>query len=322
VTRSVGLAVAVIAAAGLTGGLLVRAQTVTAPTVSASHVMVFDLASRTSRQVYAGEGIWEAPNWSRDGRMLLVNSGGRLYTLPVDGSSGPTPLALDMAYRCNNDHDWSVDGTRLAFSASSPTSQQSQVYVADADGRNARLVVSAPLSYFHGWSPDGKFLAFVGRRDGSQFDLYRISVAGGVEERLTANAAHDDGADYSRDGAWIYFNSERGGGNDIWRMPHDGAGQNDARAERVTSDDWEDWFPHPSPDGKWLVFVSFPQGTKGHSDRTLQVQLRRVPLPGARLMPATPEVLGMFTGGQGTINVNSWSPDGNAFAYVTFDAGK
>ena len=312
----------VAAAAGVTSGLLVRAQPVATPTVSASHVMVFDLASRTSRPVHTAAGIWEAPNWSRDGRSLLVNSGGRLYTLPLDGASAPTPLALDATYRCNNDHDWSADGTRLAFSASSPTSPQSQVYVADADGHNARLVVAAPLSYFHGWSPDGTFLAFVGRRDGSQFDLYRIPAAGGAEERLTAHPAHDDGTDYSRDGTWIYFNSERSGGNDIWRMPHDGAGRNDSRAERVTSDDWEDWFPHPSPDGEWLVFVSFPPGTKGHNERTLQVQLRRLPLPGAKLTPAMPEVLASFTGGQGTINVNSWSPDGKAFAYVTFDAVK
>ena len=98
------------------------------------------------------------------------------------------------------------------------------------------------------------------RRDGSQFDLYRVPVDGGVEQRLTTHAAHDDGTDYSRDGAWIYFNSERSGGNDIWRMPHDGAGRNDARAERVTSDDWEDWFPHPSPDGKWLIFRLVPPG--------------------------------------------------------------
>lgn len=311
--------VAAIAAAALTGRVFAWTQPAAAPTVAASHVRVFDLASGQSRQVYTGTGIWEAPNWSRDGRTLLVNSGGRLYTLSADGSSGPTPLALDAAYRCNNDHDWSADGNRLAFSASSPTSPQSQIYVADADGGNARLIVPTPLSYFHGWSPDGRFLAFVARRDGAQFDLYRIPASGGVEERLTTHPAHDDGTDFSRDGAWIYFNSERGGGNDIWRMPHDGAGPNDGRAERVTSDDWEDWFPHPSPDGQWLVFLSFPPGTKGHGERTLQVQLRRLPLPGAKVTAATPESLATFTGGQGTINVNSWSPDGRAFAYVTFD---
>ena len=65
--------------------------------------------------------------------------------------------------RCNNDHDWSADGMRLAFSASSPASPQSQVYVADAGGRNPRLVVSTPRSYFHGWSPDGRFTFEVAR---------------------------------------------------------------------------------------------------------------------------------------------------------------
>lgn len=103
-------------------------------------------------------------------------------------------------------------------------------------------------------------------------------------------------------------------------MPADGAGANDAKAERVTNDDREDWFPHPSPDGQWLLFLSFPAGTTGHSERRRQVQLRRLRLPGAAVIPAVPEVLATFTGGQGTINVNSWSPDGSAFAYVTFDA--
>lgn len=313
--------IVVVGVVGLSGESAIHAQPAP-PTVAKSHVMVFDLASKTSREVYVGDGVWEAPNWSRDGRTLLVNSGGRLYTLPADGSAAPAPLALDPSYRCNNDHDWSADGTKLAFSASSPTSQQSQVYVANADGSNPRLVVSAPLSYFHGWSPDGKYLAFVGRRDGKQFDLYRIPVDGGTEQQLTSNTAHDDGTDYSRDGAWIYFNSERGGGNDIWRMPADGAGPNDARAQRITSDDWEDWFPHPSPDGTWLLFVSFPPGTKGHSERTLQVQLRRLPLPGRDVKAATPEALATFTGGQGTMNVNSWSPDGKRFAYVTFEVAK
>lgn len=315
----VHVAVALVAAVCSTGALVSGVQS-PAPTVAASHVMVFDLATRTSRRVYTGDGVWEAPNWSRDGRMLLVNSGGRLFTLPADGSAGPAPLALDASYRCNNDHDWSADGKRLAFSASTPSSPQSQVFVADADGGNPRLVVSAPLSYFHGWSPDGKYLAFVGRRDGKQFDLYRIALDGGTEERLTTHPAHDDGTDYSRDGAWIYFNSERAGGNDIWRMPAEGAGPNDERAQRVTSDEWEDWFPHPSPDGRWLIFVSFPAGTKGHNDRMLQVQVRRLPLPGRELTRASPEMLATFTGGQGTMNVNSWSPDGRYFAYVTFVA--
>ena len=137
-------------------------------------------------------------------RTVVPHPGGRL--------GAPEPLPVDLSIRANNDHDYSADGTLLAISASSPASRQSQIYVANADGSNLRLVVNAAPSYFHGWSPDGRHLAFVANRDGTQHDLYRVSVAGGEEQRLTFDAAADDGPDYSPDGRWIYFNSNRGGG--------------------------------------------------------------------------------------------------------------
>jgi Tol biopolymer transport system component len=226
---------------------------------------------------------------------------------------------LDSSLRCNNDHDFSPDGRLIAISASSPASRQSQIYVANADGSGHRLVVSAAPSYFHGWSPDGKYLSFVANRDGKQYDLYRVPAAGGEEERLTADPANDDGTDYSPDGKWIYFNSERGDGWNIWRMPAAGAGPDDRHAERVTSDALQDWFPHPSPDGKSLLFLSFPAGTRGHNDRGLRVQLRMLAMPGEKISHAVPQVIVEVTGGQGTINVNSWAPDSRRFAYVTYE---
>jgi Tol biopolymer transport system component len=147
-----------------------------------------------------------------------------------------------------------------------------------------------------------------------------VPAAGGAEERLTSDPANDDGTDYSPDGKWIYFNSERGGGWNIWRMPADGAGPGDKLAQRVTSDAGEDWFPHPSPDGKSLLFLSFPPGTQGHNDRGLRIQLRMIPLPGESILEVAPQVITEFTGGQGTINVNSWAPDSRKFAYVTYEA--
>ena len=226
----------------------------------ASRIMVYDRQTRASSEVYRADGVWEAPNWSRDGRFLLVNSGGKLYRIPARGGA-PEPLAVDSSLRCNNDHDFSPDGQRLAISASTPSSRQSQIYVASADGSGHRLVVSAAPSYFHGWSPDGRYLAYVANRDGRQYDVYRVPADGGAEERLTADPAYDDGPDYSPDGKWIYFNSDRGGGWNIWRIPAEGGGANDGRAERITNDELEDWFPHPSPDGKSLVVLSFPAGT-------------------------------------------------------------
>jgi Tol biopolymer transport system component len=268
--------------------------------------------------LHEADGVWEAPNWSRDGRFLLVNSRGRLYRIAVDGSAGPEPLALDPTIRVNNDHDYSPDGTLLAISASSAVSRQSQIYVANADGTNHRLVVAASPSYFHGWSPDGKYLAFVANRGNQQYDLYRVPVGGGEEQRLTFVPAAYDGPDYSPDGTWIYFNSNRGGGWNIWRMPAAGAGPDDAQAQRVTNDPLEDWFPHPSPNGKLLLFLSFPAGTTGHDDRTARVQLRMIPMPGNRIESVVPKTIAEVTGGQGTINVNSWSPDSTRFAYVTY----
>ena len=280
--------------------------------------MIFDLATRSSRALYSANTIWEAPNWSRDGKFLLSNSGGKLYRIGVDGLSPPEVVKLDPSLRANNDHDFSPDGRLLAISASSPTSDESQVYVANADGSNARLVVNAAPSYFHGWSPDGQYLSFVANRDGKQYDLYRIPAFGGTEERLTSNSGYDDGTDYSPDGRWIYFNSNRGGGWNIWRMPADGAGANDERAQRVTNDDLEDWFPHPSPDGQSLLFLSFPRGTTGHDSRNASVRIRVIPMPGESVGEVNPETLVEFTGGQGTINVNSWSPDSRRFAYVVY----
>jgi dipeptidyl aminopeptidase/acylaminoacyl peptidase len=284
-----------------------------------SKVSIYDLGDKSVRTVYQSNEVFEAPNWSRDGKFLLANSRGRLFRIPVDGSGTADPLALDPSLRCNNDHDYSPDGKRIAISASSPTSRQSQIYVAGADGSNPRLVVSATPSYFHGWSPDGRYLSFVAQRGSTNFDLFRVPAAGGEEQRLTTSPGFDDGSDYSPDGKWIYFNSDRSGGWEIWRIPADGAGEEDSKAQQVTNDDLEDWFPHPSPDGKKLVFLSFPKGTKGHNDKIEGVQLRMVPMPGVRIKPVPPQVLVTFFGGQGTINVNSWAPDSRRLAFVIYE---
>lgn len=283
-----------------------------------SRIMIYDTYLRRITELHRAEGIWEAPNWSRDGSFLLSNSGGRLYRIPVDGSSAPQPINLDPALRANNDHDFSPDGKLLAISASVQGGGGSQVFVANADGTNHRVVASVPPSYFHGWSPDGKWLSYVAQRVNKQYDIFRVSVDGGPEERLTVDPAYDDGTDYSPDGKWIYFNSDRGNDWNIWRIPATGGGPNDSLAQRVTDDAEEDWFPHPSPDGKTLIYLSFPAGTVGHNDRNLPVKIRMIPMPGDTITPVQPTVLVDLVGGQGTINVNSWSPDSRRFAYVAY----
>lgn len=284
-----------------------------------SKLAVYDLKTKTVRTVYRANEVFEAPNWSPDGKYLLINMAGKLLRISPDGAnSQPEPVNIDSALRCNNDHNLSPDGKLIALSASTATSHGSQIYVAGADGSNLKMLVSRVPSYFHGWSPDSKYLAFVGQRNGV-YNLFRVAAAGGDEERLTENSTYDDGPDYSPDGKWIYFNTNRSGKWEIWRMPSSGAGPHDSRAQRITNTELEDWFPHPSPDGKHLLIFSFPKGTKTHNDRVEGVQLRIMPMPGKKATAAAPETLITFFGGQGTINVNSWSPDSKRFAFVIYE---
>jgi Tol biopolymer transport system component len=272
-----------------------------------SHVVLFDPEKRTEQMIWSGPRHFEAPNWSPDGKYLLLNSGGKLWRLGIQGGE-PEAVNSGSVNRINNDHGISADGKWYAISAG-------PIYIMPSSGGAPRQVTAESPSYYHGWSPDGKRLAYCARRQ-NNFDLYDIPVDGGAERRLTAHAGYDDGPDYTPDGKWIYFNSDRSGSWDVWRIPSGGAGTNDGLAERITSDDWEDWFPHPSPDGKWIVFLSFQKGTKGHPPNQ-HVLLRRMPLAGGPI-----EVLAKLFGGQGTINVNSWSPDSRRFAFVRYEVAR
>ncbi|HKN48445.1 MAG TPA: transporter, partial [Candidatus Polarisedimenticolia bacterium] len=208
----------------------------------------------------------------------------------------------------NNDHGLSPDGRWLAISHS--PQNESLVYVLPAAGGPPRQVTALGPSYWHGWSPDGKTLAYCARRNG-EFDVYTIAADADrstAEKRLTTAPGLDDGPDYSPDGQAIFFNSERTGLMKVWRMKPDGSEQ-----QQVTSgEDYADWFPHPSPDGMWLVFLSYDKSVRGHPANQ-DVSLRVMPLPGG-----PPRTLARLFGGQGTINVPSWSPDSGSVAFVSY----
>ena len=262
------------------------------------------IGSTDRRVVHVTAGRIEAPNWLADGRSLIFNREGRIERIPVDGGT-PEPIDTGFAVRCNNDHGISPDGTRLAISDQSRTGQ-SLIYTLPIGGGTPERITPEGPSYWHGWSPDGTTLTYCADRDG-KFDIYTIPARGGPETRLTTAEGLDDGPEYSPDGRRIYFNSERTGSMQIWRMRADGG-----EPTQVTDDGFNNWFPHPSPDGRRLVFLSFEADVSGHpADR--DVTLRTMPLEGGEI-----EVLGRFLGGQGTINVPCWSPDGGQIAFVTY----
>jgi TolB protein len=269
---------------------------------SALEIVRLDLMDR--RVIYQTRNHIEAPNWSRDGKYFLFNSDGWIYKLPAEGGTAQL-LNTGSQTLCNNDHGISPDGKQLAISDQT-LDGKSRIYVLPISGGKPRLITKLAPSYWHGWSPDGKTLAYCAERKG-EFDVYTIPVSGGREKRLTTAPGLDDGPDYSPDGKYIYFNSERTGLMQIWRMNPDGSDQ-----EQVTSDDYNNWFAHPSPNGRWIVFLSYAKDVKGHPPGK-EVMIRLMSLANGKI-----QVLAKLHGGQGTINVPSWSPDSRDLAFVSY----
>ena len=272
-----------------------------------SNIEILDVATGDRRTIYTSPDSLQAPNWTRDGKALIYNSKGRLYRFDL-ARGVPTEIPTDFATNNNNDHVLSFDGRMLGISHQ-PREEGSRsiVYTVPVGGGKPSRVTKQGPSYMHGWSPDGKFLVYTGGREG-EFDIYKIPVRGGEEMRLTTAKGLDDGPEYTPDGKHIYFCSTRSGSMQIWRMNPDGSGQ-----EQVTSDEYNNWFPHISPDGKWIVFLSFNKDVSPDDHPFYKrVYLRLMPFAGG---PA--RIIAYVYGGQGTINVPSWSPDSKRIAFVS-----
>lgn len=267
-----------------------------------SDLELLDVASGRRKVVDHVTDSVQAPNWTPDGRSLVVNRNGRMYRFEL--AKGRSELIDTGAQTANNnDHALSFDGRMLGISSGQP----SMVYVLPVTGGTPRLVPPTGPSYFHGWSPDGRYLAYTGLR-GDGADIYRIPMDGGPEERLTSAKGLNDGSEYTPDGKHIYFISERTGRMQIWRMNSDGSDQ-----IQITNDEYNNWFPHVSPDGKSIVFLTYGPDVKSNDHPFYKhVYLRRMPVEGG-----TPTVIAYVYGGQGSMNVNSWSPDGSAIAFVS-----
>ena len=278
-----------------------------------SHLEIMDIETGHRKILHSAPNSLQAPNWTPDNKFLIFNSVRPKENLlyKYDLKNGEiSKLNTGFANQNNNDHVLSYDGKMLAISNHVGEKKTSTIFVLPVTGSDNPTKITSELnghSYLHSWSPDNKTLVFTGQRN-NEWNIVSVDIDTKKETILTEDATLDDGPEYSPDGKYIYFNSVRTGTMQLWRMKPDGSDE-----EQVTFDEYNNWFPHFSPDGKWILYVAFPKDI----DPTSHPFYKKIYL---RLMPAAGGVartIGYVFGGQGTINVPSWSPDSKKNAFVS-----
>lgn len=280
-----------------------------------SELVIYDLTTDAVSVIFQTDALIEAPNWSLDGESLIYNQDGHLFRISTARGGRPSIIASTPLRDLNNDHVLDPNGQDIYVSSNDghlyrvPLAGGAAVRVSNTDRDSEGF-----RHYLHGVSPDGRMLAYVGLvRRGEQVEtrLYTLDLETGETRCLTDGAYPVDGPEYAHDGAYIYYNAEYAdgpkGGAQVFRMRPDGT-----QVTQLTQDDRVNWFPHLSPDGTWLCYLSYPAGTLGHpADRDVTINIMS-------LDSGAIKVLDGFNGGQGSINVNSWSPCATKFAYVRY----
>jgi TolB protein len=280
-----------------------------------TQVVTLDIRTGVESVVYeSSDLVLEAPNWTIDGESLVLNGDFDLWKLNLITGKLDRIEMVGVPI-VNNDHVLDPDGRHVYVSAF-----DWHIYRVPLGGGPGERVSGDPgirgLKHFlHGAHPSGERLSFIGvhpLHDDDRWglgDVFTMSVDGTDYVQLTHGPGPSDGSEYSSDGEFIYFNTENFDGHaQIARMGSDGRDM-----QQLTIDEKVNWFPHMSPDGMCATYLAYAPGTDGHP-ADVWVDLKLVRLDDWR----SAETVAHVFGGQGTLNVNSWAPDSNRFAYVAY----
>ncbi|KAJ3129068.1 hypothetical protein HK098_002660 [Nowakowskiella sp. JEL0407] len=278
-----------------------------------SRLEVLDVDTGIRTVVHTTTAGIEAPNWTRDDKFLIFNSRGKIYQLDLV-SKEVTEINTDFATSNNNDHVLSFDGSQLAISHhAADDNKNSNIYTLPRTGGIPTRITKVGPSYLHGWSPDAKFLTYTAERSIHKgiFNIYKIQSQGGEEIQLThSTGSLEDGPEFSPCGKYIYFNSTRTGRMQLFRM----SAEDGANPEQLTFDeDGQNWFPHVSPDNSRIVYLSYGNDVEARE----HPYYKDVVLKVMDLKTKETKIIAYLYGGQGTINVPSWSQDGKRVAFVS-----
>ena len=276
---------------------------------------IYDINTNKREVVFKENTHFEAPNWSVDGKHLIINSSGKLYKIDLDKKI-KEKIHTDFADKCNNDHGITPDNKSIIISHNDETVdlkgreswKNSRIFILPIDGGIPRLITEKAPSFWHGISPNGQTLVYTAERN-NVFNIYEININGGDEKQLTNTNVLDDGPDFSPDGKYIYYNTFESGIMEIWRMTSEGKSH-----KQITKDKFSNWFPHPNPNGKNFVYIAYEEDQGQNHPAMKKVSLKLYDLKDNSI-----RTLCEFIGGQGSINVPSWSPDGNKFAFVSYE---
>ena len=271
------------------------------------------------------ETTWTSVDVSPDGRTIVFDMLGDLYTVPIAGGDA---TALTDGIEWNIQPRFSPDGTKIAFI--SDRGGADNLWIMNADGSDPRAVTEEKEHLVHNpsWSPDGDYIVakkgFTSTRSIPAGEIWMFHIGGGegiqLVERPLGKKDQKTIAEpaFSTDGRYVFFSQDTTPGP-RWEYNKNSTGQIFVikRLDRETGE--VDVFvggaggailPTPSPDGKYLAFVKrTPSFTSALYVKDLESGLE---LP---MYDKLDRDYQETNGSQGNTPAIAWTPDGRSIVF-------